>query len=141
MEFEGRSRISLQLNLTPMIDVVLLLLIFFMLTSTYLVAEAIDLELPFSNSSRSVQEQDIVIVLALDGSVTVSGQPVPRDALVSRLRALIVNPLEQMITLKTEAEEAVQEMISVMDDIREAGGQRVLIATQGAKPQGTNDEE
>lgn len=141
MEFEGRSRISLQLSLTPMIDVVLLLLIFFMLTSTYLVAEAIDLELPFSNSSRAVQEHDVVVVLALDGTVTVSGQAVARDQLVDHLESVIVSPLEQMITLKTEAEENVQDMISVMDDIRAAGGQRVLIATQGAQPPSSDSEE
>ena len=77
MEFEGRSRISMQLNMMPLIDVVLLLLIFFMLTSTYLVAEAIDLELPFSDRARPVEEQDIVVTMALDGSLKVSGEVVP----------------------------------------------------------------
>lgn len=134
MEFEGRSRINMQLNMAPLIDVVLLLLIFFMLTSTYLVAEAIDLELPFSESARPVEEQDVVVVLALDGTVRVGDVTVARDELVAYLKERITDPETQTITLKTEAEESVEDMIGVMDDIRTAGGTRVLIATQSTTP-------
>jgi len=134
MEFEGRARISLQLNMAPLIDVVLLLLIFFMLTSTYLVAEAIDLQLPFSDSARSVEEQDIVLVLTRENTVTVNERVVDRGELVVHLRGLITDPETQIITLKTEKDESVEDMIGVMDDIREAGGQKVLIATQSTTP-------
>ena len=92
MEFEGRSKISLNLNLAPLIDVVLLLLIFFMLTSSYIVAEAIDLELPKSDTARPVDEADIVVTLHEDGSILVSGQPVSRDALKKFLETAITNP-------------------------------------------------
>jgi biopolymer transport protein ExbD len=134
MEFEGRARISLQLNMAPLIDVVLLLLIFFMLTSTYLVAEAIDLELPFSDTARPVEEQDIVVVLTRNNTITVNDRVVPRGELASYLRGLITDPEEQIITLKTEKDESVEDMIGVMDLIREAGGQKVLIATQSTLP-------
>ena len=134
MEFEGRSRISMQLNMAPLIDVVLLLLIFFMLTSTYLVAEAIDLELPFSDKARPVGEQDIVVTMALDGSLKISGEPVAREDFVARLRALLTDPENQTITFKTDAVETVEDMIGLMDDIREAGGVRVLIGTQSNTP-------
>jgi biopolymer transport protein ExbD len=136
MEFEGRARITSLLNMAPLIDVVLLLLIFFMLTSTYLVAEAIDLELPFSKSARPVSEQDVVVVLSLDGTVRVNDETIAREDLVAHLTELITNPEEQTITLKTQAEESVEDMIGVMDDIRTAGGQRVLIATQSDMPPG-----
>ena len=136
MEFEGRSRITSQLNMAPLIDVVLLLLIFFMLTSTYLVAEAIDLELPFSKSARPVSEQDVVVVLSLNGTVRVNEETIAREDLVAHLSKLITDPEAQTITLKTEANESVEDMIGVMDDIRTAGGQRVLIATQSTTPPG-----
>lgn len=134
MEFEGRSRINMQLEMAPLIDVVFLLLIFFMLTSTFLVAEAIDLELPFSESARPVDEEDIVIVLTIDGTLTLNGDAVAPDELVPRLKALITDAEIQTITLKTEASESVEDMIGVMDDIRAAGGLRVLIATQSNTP-------
>lgn len=134
MEFEGRSRISLQLNMAPLIDVVLLLLIFFMLTSTYLVAEAIDLQLPFSDTARPVEEQDIVVVLTRNNTITVNDREVPGSELVGHLRGMITDPEQQIITLKTEKDESVEDMIGVMDDIREAGGQKVLIATQSTLP-------
>ena len=134
MEFEGRARINMQLNMMPLLDVMLLLLIFFMLTSTYLVAEAIDLQLPFSDSARPVDEQDIVVVLTRDDTITVNERVVVRTELVAYLRGLITDPEQQIITLKTEKDESVESMIGVMDDIREAGGQKVLIATQSTAP-------
>ena len=135
MEFEGRSRISLELNLAPLIDVVLLLLIFFMLTSSYMVAEAIDLELPFSESSRLIEDgYDIIVTLEEDGSIYVNSEAIARADLVKTLEQLLVTPDTQTITLKTDSDESVQDMIDLMDMIRAAGGQKVLIATQGAKP-------
>ena len=131
MEFEGRSRISLHLNMAPLMDVILLLLIFFMLTNTYMVAEAIDLDLPFSSSSRPVEVTDLTVYLDADGLVYVNEEMIGRDGLRAKLEALIVDPNNQTITLKTDAEESVQDMIEVMDIIRTAGGIRVLIATEG----------
>lgn len=132
MEFEGRSRISMHLNMAPLIDVVLLLLIFFMLTSSYMVAEAIDLELPFSESSRAADDGDITVLLSMDGTLAVNGERTATDALQQVVSSLLVDPSNQTVTLKTDADESVQAMIDVMDLIRAAGGQRVLIATQGA---------
>lgn len=134
MEFEGRSRISLQLNMAPLIDVMLLLLIFFMLTSTYMVAEAIDLELPFSNSSRESDATDITVSLSGDGVISVNGRTVLRADLRATVSELLPDPQRQTITLETDSEETVQAMIDVMDILREAGGVKVLIATQGEKP-------
>ena len=134
MEFEGRARITMQLNMMPLLDVMLLLLIFFMLTSTYLVAEAIDLQLPFSDSARPVDEQDIVVVLTRDNTITVNERVVDQAELTEYLRGLITDPEQQVITLKTEKDESVEDMIGVMDDIREAGGRKVLIATQSTTP-------
>jgi len=129
MEFEGRARISQHLNMAPLIDVVFLLLIFFMLTSTFLDSDVIDLELPSSSSARPAQEQDIVVLLGLDGALAVNGEFVERDQLTDKLRALLLAPDEQVITLKTDAEESVQDMLELMDAIRDAGGQKILMAT------------
>jgi len=134
MEFEGRTRMSLNLNMAPLIDVVFLLLIFFMLTSSYIVADAIDLELPFSSSSRTVDDQDIVVSLHLDGAIFINNDEVLRKDLTEKLSAMISNPDKQTLTLKTASEENVQDMIDLMDLIRAAGGTRILIATQGSKP-------
>ncbi len=129
MDFEGRSRISLRLNMAPLLDVMFLLLIFFMLTSTFLAADVIDLELPESSSTRVVNDLDIVVLVGDDGSVAVNGEMMVVDQLESYLGSLLIDPSRQLITLKTDAEESVQDMLTIMDIIRTAGGERIFLAT------------
>ena len=129
MEFEGRARISHHLNIAPLVDVVFLLLVFFMLTSTFLVTDIIDLELPDSSSARPAQDTDIVILLGADGQLAINGERVERERLEATLRVLIVSPATQLVTLKTDAEETVQEMIEIMDAIRASGAEKIYLAT------------
>ncbi len=129
MEFDGRSRISLQLNLAPLIDVMLLLLIFFMLTSTFIVAEAIDIDLPFSKSGVETERHEIVVLLGKNGRVAVNDELIEHDALEAKIAGLLERDPAQPITLRTDAEVSVQEMLIVMDAIRRAGGTRISIAT------------
>ncbi len=67
MEFEGRSRIHAHLDIAPLIDIVFLLLVFFMLTSTFMVPEAIELELPESSSASARETTPITVVLDRTG--------------------------------------------------------------------------
>lgn len=129
MEFEGRARISHHLNIAPLIDVVLLLLVFFMLTSTFLVTDIIDLELPDSRSARPTEDTDIIILLGADGRVAVNGELIDRRQLTETLSGLIVSPESQLVTLKTDAEESVQDMLEIMDAIRESGAEKIYLAT------------
>ena len=61
MEFEGRARIRTQLDVTPLIDVVFLLLIFFLLTSTYITRESIELNLPSSDTAVARDDAPVVV--------------------------------------------------------------------------------
>ena len=63
MEFEGRARIRTQLDVTPLIDVVFLLLIFFLLTSTYITRESIELSLPASDTAVTREETPLIVAL------------------------------------------------------------------------------
>ncbi|NNF05865.1 MAG: biopolymer transporter ExbD [Candidatus Eisenbacteria bacterium] len=130
MEFEGRAPIGQQLNMAPLIDVVLLLLIFFMLTSTFYTAQAIELQLPSASTSTPADDQPVVVALSKAGEITVNGSVVAMDVLIETLRPLLSTTEKPAVTLKTEATTSVQQMLDVMDAVRAAGGQRVAIATE-----------
>ncbi len=131
MEFEGRSRMPMNLNMAPLIDVVLLLLIFFMLTSTYLVAEAIDLKLPESSSSAPGDIDNITVVLLAGGGVAVNGDRIEFDQVGPVVARLIVNQEEQTVMIKTDGDQPVQRLVDMMDQLRKANVTNVAIATQG----------
>ena len=129
MEFEGRARIHSHLDIAPLIDIVFLLLVFFMLTSTFLVPEAIELELPESGSATVTEITPITVALNSSGELTLNGDLVPLDQLRVTIEPLISGNTDVAITLKSDARTEVQQLLKVMDEIRAAGGSNVALAT------------
>ncbi len=128
MEFEGRARIHSHLDIAPLIDIVFLLLVFFMLTSTFLVPEAIELELPESGSANPVDVTPITVVLDKDGQLALNGEPVELDKLRMAIERLLKQDADSPITLKSDAHTELQQLLRVMDEIRAAGGSNVALA-------------
>ena len=129
MDFKGRVRIHSHLDIAPLIDIVFLLLVFFMLTSTFLVSEAIELKLPESKTSVASNVTPIVVRLDKTGKVALNGE----DIALARLRQAITPLLAESpgtgITLKSDARADVQTLLEVMDEIRAAGGSNIGLAT------------
>jgi len=129
MEFEGRARIHSHLDIAPLIDIVFLLLVFFMLTSTFLVPEAIELELPESSSAVITEITPITVALNAAGELALNGDAIPLEQLRTAIEPLIAENSDVAITLKSDAHTEVQQLLKVMDEIRAAGGSNVALAT------------
>ncbi len=129
MEFEGRARIHSHLDIAPLIDIVFLLLVFFMLTSTFMVPEAIELELPESNSAQVSNITPIVVSLNPAGQLALNGERIELEQLRAAIAPLIKQNADVPITLKSDASTQVQQLLQVMDEIRAAGGTDVALAT------------
>lgn len=129
MEFEGRARIHSHLDIAPLIDIVFLLLVFFMLTSTFLVPEAIELELPESASATATDITPITVALNASGELALNGNAISLDQLRQAIKPLIADNTDVAITLKSDARTEVQQLLKVMDEIRAAGGSNLALAT------------
>lgn len=129
MEFKGRARIHSHLDIAPLIDIVFLLLVFFMLTSTFLVPEAIELELPESSSATVTEITPIVIALNASGELALNGKSIAHEQLRLAIEPLIASNPDVAITLKSDAQTKVQQLLKVMDEIRAAGGSDIALAT------------
>ncbi len=129
MEFKGRARIHSHLDIAPLIDIVFLLLVFFMLTSTFLKPEAIDLELPESASAEASDETPIVVALNAEGEMSLNNEPVSVTDLRAGIQSLLKENTDQAVTLKSDAHTEVQLLLQVMDEIRAAGGRNISLAT------------
>jgi len=134
MVFEGRSRIRTQLDMAPLIDVVFLLLIFFMLTSTFFVPEAIDLSLPQSKSAVVSDSPSITLTLDHLGVLNLNGDRVALKDLRAALAPLLKTDGSLAVALKSDARTAVQQLIEVMDEVRAAGGNNIALFTTPAVP-------
>ena len=129
MEFEGRARIHSHLDIAPLIDIVFLLLVFFMLTSTFLVPEAIELDLPESTSANPVDVTPITVSLDKTGQLALNGEPVELDGLRTAIEQLLKQDADSPITLKSDAHTELQQLLRIMDEIRAAGGSNIALAT------------
>ncbi len=133
MEFERTAGRNRQLNLTPLIDVVFLLIVFFMLSSNFNHVDAISLSFPSSPSimdSEMAEEAvtPVVIVVADQGRLFYRTTPVEPDQLTERLeKALQDDPNRQVLVMSTN-NVTVQEVIAVMDLVHQVGGTNISIS-------------
>ena len=129
MDFEGRARIHSHLDIAPLIDIVFLLLVFFMLTSTFLVPEAVELQLPESETAEINDTPVVTVTLDAQGKITLNGEPVTLDGLRPAIAPLLTEGVTTPVTLKSDARTQVQLLLEVMDQIRAAGGSNIALAT------------
>ena len=134
MNLRNRSREEPEINLTSLIDVVLLLLVFFMITTSFVRESQIGIRLPeASATSDSVAiEEALVISVTAQGTYLVNGRPLldQRPAtLESAIRMLAGDDLGGSITVSADAEASHQSVIRAMDVAGRLGYTEINIAT------------
>lgn len=84
--FDDDDDVIASINMVPFIDISLVLLIIFMVTSAYIVRQAIEVELPSAASGGDVAPSTLAIVVEADGSLWLNGEELTQDALSARVR-------------------------------------------------------
>ncbi len=113
-----------EINLAPMIDVVFLLLIFFMVATTFVEREKeMGLDLPDAETGEEVDHEldEIVINLMSDGRTLVDGQEMDVDALTDHLERVARRNRETPVTIRGDEKAVVQSLVDVMDVCRLVG--------------------
>ena len=135
MQFDGRARVSSRIDLAPLIDVVFLLLIFFLLTSSFISHRAIELNLPTTSSAQVAPELPIVVSIHADGSVRLDDRRIAATALASAISTRISETSSRDIAVQADSDVGIQRLLTVLDAIRQGGGKSVsLIAEPGRTP-------
>ncbi len=135
MDFSSqRHRAPLFLDLTPLIDVVFLLLIFFMVSTTFVTdATGMRVDLPRSSSQEAIPEgSDLTLQLESDGSVTLDDRSLSSAQLSAELRKAAEADPNTLIVLRADTELAHGRVVEVMDLARGIGLTSFAIATESA---------
>lgn len=119
-----RARISL----TPLVDVVFILLVFFMLASSFLEWRSIDLGAPAPVAAGAAGEGALLVELRGDGGLRLSGEPVTPDALEARLRERLTRNPDQQVLVQADAGVALQVTVAVLDRIAASGAHDVSLS-------------
>lgn len=133
MNLRPRRSEEPEVNLTPLIDVVFLLLVFFMVSTTF-VREA-DLEIILPEASLETappEERDLEVIVSADGYYYVNGRELVnnRPATLDRaIRRLVGDERAMSVTIRADAEASHQSVITVMDVVGRLGFSRIQIVT------------
>lgn len=130
MQFDGRARVSTRIDMAPLIDVVFLLLIFFLLTSSFVSRQAINVDLPASSTADAAPESPIVVSILADGSLRVDGEGVDEVELTAVIAAHVSDTPSQEIAVQADKAVGVARLLTVLDAVREGGGEAVSLMTE-----------
>jgi biopolymer transport protein TolR len=126
----GATRTSLsEINITPLVDVVLVLLVIFMLTAPVL-QSGIEVSVPKTKTVREITQQRMVVTINKDQEVFLQDKPVNLADLPSLIAKPGVDPSQQVIYLEADERVPFGAFASVMDAVKQAGITHVSIVTQ-----------
>jgi biopolymer transport protein ExbD len=117
-----------ELNMTPMLDIVFIMLIFFIVTTSFVKESGVTVNSPQADTASSQESANIYIAITADEEVWIDRRPVdPRSvrAIVARLHA--DNP-EGSVIIQSDEEASTRALVEVMDQVRLAGVEGIAIA-------------
>lgn len=126
----GRTQIALaDINITPLVDVVLVLLIIFMVTAPVL-QSGIEVAVPKTRSVKEITEERMVISINKKQEVFLGNDPININEIGAKLRSKIRDPQHQSIFLRADEDVPFGAFATVMDAVKSSGISNVSIVTQ-----------
>ncbi len=110
-----------EINVTPFVDVVLVLLIIFMITAPAIYQSQLKIQLPKAKSGEEAQTKPIAFVIAKDGALTWNGEAVAWEALPPKLAALAAEAKAEGATISADTVTPHGTVVRLLDQLKQAG--------------------
>ena len=129
----GRSRIMADINITPLTDIFLVLLIIFMVTSVAMVDTGANIALPEVEQTQSAP-REITVAVTSQYQIFVNEQQVTMEELEGTLRALLQTKPDVPVVLRGDREVLLGETVKILSAAQRAGATQVAIAAERGRP-------
>lgn len=129
MQFRVKRYIKPVINIASLVDVLFLLLIFFMVTSAFVEQPNIKLELPATRHSEVSKVERTVLTISRDGQLFLKERPVDKQNLEKELRRLMLDTGDEVLVLKADKLVPYGDVVDVMDYAKGAGFKKVVAPT------------
>jgi len=121
------------INVTPMVDVMLVLLIIFIVI-TPMLSKGISVDMAKANNPTAMQDADkedaVLIAVARDGQVYLGTEQMPPDSLPSKVKDLLTNKLNKTVYVRADARSRYERVVDVVDNLRSAGVDNIGLLTE-----------
>lgn len=133
MQFKPTKRRKVFINITSMIDVMFMLLVFLMISSTFLDQPGIKLELPSAESSTLVEQKDYVLFVDKAGKMYLNNNGIALDNLEAGIKDALPKMKDSALILKADQDVTHGAVVKIMDIVRKSGVKKLIIGTKSQK--------
>jgi biopolymer transport protein ExbD len=128
---EGREEdVVAEINITPLTDIFLVLLIIFMVTSTTLAQTGLNVNLPKSQTAAG-QVGGVTLTATADGKFYANDRPTSLTELGGALQSAFASGRDRVVTIRGDERVVLQTLVQLMDISRRAGAEKIGVATRG----------
>jgi biopolymer transport protein ExbD len=124
------------INVTPLVDVMLVLLIIFMVASTYIVKNSIEVELPKAATGGDVLDTTLSVVVAADGKLFLNGEPATEQSIAARCRLVSKTDPKVQAIIAADKKTVHGNVVKIIDLVRKNGVNKFAINVE-PEPLGT----
>lgn len=129
INIQSSKKRKVELDLIPLINIVFLLLIFFMLTSSS-ISSSLKAELPIAQSSIPIKKKNNILKISLEGLIELNGKPVLNDELEDRLKVELTQEKSKIIELHGDKNVEFEVFGKIIGVARNAGVEDFILATK-----------
>ncbi len=125
-----KARYPIQMPMTSLIDIVFLLLIYFLLTTNFMVDDGIKIKLPQANAAAPQTEEVITVFVDTQGRAFLEDKEVSPGQLFDRLREKIGSRPDELVVVRADRTVILNKAVRIMDIAKAAGAGRLCLATE-----------
>ncbi len=130
MQFKTKQKRKVMINITSLIDVMFLLLIFFMVSSTFLEQPGIKLELPYAQSAVTVEQKNFTLFVDKEGKMFLNREEVSVENLGEKIKTALPNMEDGALILKADQDVSHGIVVRIMDIVKQSGVKKLIIGTK-----------
>ncbi|MBI4535580.1 MAG: biopolymer transporter ExbD [Ignavibacteriae bacterium] len=130
MRFQVENKYLASFNFTSLTDVVMQLLIFFLLSSSFVMQPGIKVQVPKAETGESAKDKSVTITVTEKGLLFVNADRVSLETLGQALSAAMTNNRDRVVVINADKNVTLQNTVQVIDIAKAVGAIRFMIATQ-----------
>jgi len=130
MQFKKKEKKKVIINITSLIDVMFLLLIFLLISSTFLEQPGIKLELPETKSVETVKQREFTLFVSKDGKIYLNKVEIDEKELEKKIKEVLPEMKDKAIILKADNTASHGVVVKIMDIIKRCGVKKLVIGTR-----------
>lgn len=129
MKIKAHMEALTTFNSISLTDIIFLLLVFFLLSSSFVLQPGIKVHLPTTTTTDISSEKSVVVSVTKEGTIYLNDKPVNKIELGAQLRQMLLDIGNPILVLRADKDVTIENLVEIMDISKTAGGEKFIIAT------------